>query len=67
MVGAMRTIHRPDGGTRRFDPIQALCAVAVFGFLAFAGLDVLRSWPAAERGMLLFERACPIYTSTQTT
>jgi hypothetical protein len=63
----MRTTHRRAGGNRHFDPIQALCAIAVFGFLTFAGLDVLRSWPAAERGMLLFERACPIYTSAQQT
>jgi hypothetical protein len=63
----MRNRVHTDGGTRHFDPVQALCAVAVFGFLTFAGLDVLRSWPAAERGMLLFERACPIYTSAQQT
>jgi hypothetical protein len=66
-VAAMRTPDIPERTPRRFDAVQAVCAVAVFAFLAVAGADFLRSWPVAEHGLLLFERACPIYTSPQHT
>jgi len=35
--------------------------MAVF---AAAALDMFHSWPGAERGLLLYERTCPLSAST---
>jgi|HubBroStandDraft_1064217.scaffolds.fasta_scaffold1271707_2 hypothetical protein len=61
----MRTLDRDLNAPRRFDLLPALFTVAILAFVGFAGLDVLRSWPGAEHGLLIYERTCPIYPHHQ--
>lgn len=44
------------------DFMPALIVIVAL-FVALAVLDFTQSWPAAERGLLLFEKACPLYHS----
>jgi hypothetical protein len=47
---------------RGLDFTPALFAVALV-FVSGAVFEFLRSWPGGERGLLNFEKACPIYSS----
>jgi hypothetical protein len=47
---------------RGLDFTPALFAVVLL-FLVGAGFEFLRSWPGGERGLLNFEKACPIYST----
>jgi hypothetical protein len=49
-----------NGWTRGFD-FTPVMVVLVLVFVAVATFDLLRTLPGGERGLLLFERACPIY------
>jgi hypothetical protein len=54
----------PDlGTTRGFNFVPALLAVALFAFGGVEAFDFLHSWHSAERGLLIFEKACPIYAT----
>jgi hypothetical protein len=48
----------------RIDFMPALFVV-LFAFVLVASLQFFGSWSAAERGLLIFEKACPIYASPQ--
>jgi hypothetical protein len=48
------------GTQHGFDLMPALFVV-LFAFIAVAMVEFLASWPAAERGLLIFEKTCPIY------
>jgi hypothetical protein len=37
--------------------------VVLLAFVAIGSFQFWSSWPAAERGLVIFERACPIYTT----
>jgi hypothetical protein len=52
------------GVNMRIDLMPALFVVLV-AFVLVASLQFFGSWPAAERGLLIFEKACPIYASPQ--
>lgn len=47
---------------RGLDFTPALFAV-LFAFVAMASVQFVGGWPAAERGLLLFEKTCPIYAT----
>jgi hypothetical protein len=49
---------------RGFDLTPAFVAIVV-AFVAIALFDFARSWPDAHRGLLIFERACPIYHAAE--
>jgi hypothetical protein len=46
----------------RLDFTPALL-VAVLAFVALASAQFLNALPGGERGLLLFEKACPIHSS----
>ena len=48
------------GSSRGFDFTPVLFAT-VLAFVVVATFQLLRTWPGGERGLVLFERACPIY------
>jgi hypothetical protein len=50
---------------RGLDFTRVLFAVAFFcvGSIVF---EFLQSWPGGQRGLLLFEKACPIYSEHHT-
>jgi len=50
------------GTQRGFDLMPALFVV-LFAFVSVAVLEFFNAWPAAERGLLIFERTCPIYSN----
>jgi hypothetical protein len=52
------------GSSRGFDFTPVLLAT-VLVFVVVAALQLSRSLPGGERGLLLFERACPIYSSAR--
>lgn len=39
--------------------------VALLAFVMVGAVQFVSSWPAAARGLLIFEKACPIYTTSQ--
>jgi hypothetical protein len=39
--------------------------VVLFAFAAIGLFQFWSSWPAAERGLVIFEKACPIYAASQ--
>jgi hypothetical protein len=49
-----------DRSARGFDLMPALFAVLI-AFVAVGAFEFAGSWPAAQRGLLNFEKACPIY------
>jgi hypothetical protein len=38
-------------------------AIVIFMFVAFATIQFSRGWGDAQRGLLLFEKACPLNIS----
>ena len=38
--------------------------VALVAFVMVGAFQFVSSWPAAERGLVIFEKTCPIYTSS---
>jgi hypothetical protein len=48
----------------RFDPKPFVLFVSLMAVFAAAALDMFHSWPGAERGLLLYERTCPLSAST---
>ena len=63
----MRT-HPKDAAGRlesmRFDFTPALVAITL-AFVVVGSVQFLRDLPGGERGLLLFEQACPIHTAAQ--
>ena len=63
----MRT-HPKDAAGRlrgvRLDFTPALVAIAL-AFVVVGSVESLRDLPGGERGLLLFEQACPIHTAAQ--
>jgi hypothetical protein len=51
-------------GLRRFDFSLVLIA-AVLAFVVVATVQFTRSLPGGERGLLLYERTCPIHIGAQ--
>ncbi|MFZ1017694.1 MAG: hypothetical protein WAN39_07485 [Candidatus Cybelea sp.] len=47
---------------RGFDLMPALFTVLI-AFVAVGAFEFFGSWPAAQHGLLIFEKACPIYSS----
>ena len=35
----------------------------LIAFVAVGAFEFFGSWPAAQHGLLIFEKACPIYSS----
>jgi hypothetical protein len=50
---------------RGFDFTGALFAVVLFS-VGVGVLQFLQSWPQGQQGLLLYERACPIYSQHHT-
>jgi len=46
------------------DLIPALFVV-LFAFVAIGLFQFWSTWPTAERGLVIFEKACPIYAAPQ--
>jgi hypothetical protein len=53
------------GSSRGFDFTPVLLAT-VLAFVVVGGLQFAHSLPDGERGLLLFEKACPVYSSAGT-
>jgi hypothetical protein len=49
-----------QGTPRGFDFTPALFAI-LFAFVAAGAFEFFGSWPASHHGLLMFEKACPIY------
>jgi hypothetical protein len=56
----MRFMDSWTGSSRGFDFTPVLIATAL-AFVLIATFQLLRTLPGGERGLLLFEKACPIY------
>ena len=54
------TMNVTQGPPRGFDFTPALFAI-LFAFVAVGAFEFFGSWPAAHHGLLMFEKACPIY------
>jgi hypothetical protein len=59
----MRLMDSSKGPPRAVDFTPLLLAT-VLAFVIVATFQFLRDLPGAERGLLLFERACPIHSDT---
>lgn len=51
------------GSSRGLDFTPALFAVLI-AFVAMGAFEFFGSWPAAQHGLLMFEKACPIYAAS---
>lgn len=63
----MRTHPKDPVGrlkSMRLDFTPALVAIAL-AFVVLASVQFLRDLPGGERGLLLFEKACPIHSAAQ--
>lgn len=58
----MRLVSPWKGSSRGFDFTPVLVATVLL-FVTFAVFQLVRSLPDGQRGLLLFEKACPIYSS----
>jgi hypothetical protein len=56
----MESWHESSGGLDFTPPLLAI----VLAFVVLAAVALSHSLPGGERGLLLFEKACPIYQST---
>jgi hypothetical protein len=52
------------GPSRGFDFTPVLLAT-VLAFVVVGALQFASSLPGGERGLLLFERACPVYSTSR--
>lgn len=59
-MGPMESWHESSGGLDFTPPLLAI----VLAFVVLAAVALSHSLPGGERGLLLFEKACPIYQST---
>jgi hypothetical protein len=67
--GIHKRMHSSDAHRSawfRFDLRPMALFVGLMAVFAAAALDMLHSWPGAERGLLLYERTCPLNVSTST-
>jgi len=55
------TMNVTQGTPRGFDFTPALFAI-LFAFVAVGAFEFFGSWPTAHHGLLMFEKACPIYS-----
>jgi hypothetical protein len=64
----LRQLHPKDDARRsegvRLDFMPALVAITL-AFVVVASVQFLRDLPAGGRGLLLFEKACPIHSAVQ--
>jgi len=47
---------------RGFDLMPVFFA-AILAFVTLGALQFAKAWPAAERGLVIFEKTCPIYAA----
>jgi hypothetical protein len=60
---AMTTPYASETTARSRNLLAAVLAGLVFAFASVEAFDFMHSWHSAERGILIFERACPIYAT----